>query len=101
MDNNNINKYLQNKEYTKAVEELSTLIDKRQNLLNCLIKRGEVYYIMEEHSKALNDYNKAFKIDPKDKNIESKIEMIIDILNFMAFDIYSATNLNLDPWLDN
>jgi tetratricopeptide (TPR) repeat protein len=101
MDNNNINKYLQNKEYTKAVEELSTLIDKRQNLLNFLIKRGEVYYIMEEHSKALNDYNKAFKINPKDKNIESKIEMIKDILKFKALDIYSATNLNLDPWLDN
>jgi hypothetical protein len=56
---------------------------------------------MEEHSKALNDYNKAFKIDPKDKIIGSKIEMIKDILKFQSLNIYEATNLNLDPWLDD
>lgn len=103
MDNikTKINKYIQDKEYRKAVEELSDLIDKNKDLLNCLILRAEVYNILEEHSKALNDYNKAFKIDSTNKIIGSKIEMIKDILKFKSLNIYEATNLNLDPWLDD
>lgn len=101
MDDIKINKYIQDKEYTKAVEVLSDLIDNNQDLLNCLILRGDIYYILEEHSKALNDYNKAFKINPKDKIIGSKIEMIKDILKFQSLNIHEATNLNFDPWLDD
>ena len=96
-----INKYIRNKEFKKALKELSYFIDQDQDLLNCLVLRGEVYYILEEHSKALNDFNKAFKIDPKDKIIGSKIEMIKDILKFQSLNIYESTNLNLDPWLDD
>jgi tetratricopeptide (TPR) repeat protein len=96
-----IKKNIQDKEYAKALKELSKLIDKDQDLLNCLILRGEVYYILEDHSKSLNDYNKAFKMNPKDKIIGSKIEMIKDILKFQSLNIYEATNLNLDPWLDD
>ena len=103
MDNikTKINKYIQDKEYKKAIKELSELIDKDQDLLNCFILRAEVYYILEEHSKALNDFNKAFKFDSTNKNIGSKIEMIKDILKFQSLNIYEATNLNLDPWLDD
>lgn len=102
MDNteSKINKYIQEKEFKKAINELSDLINKGHDLLNNLILRGEVYYILEEHSKALNDFNKVIKIDSKNKIIASKIEMIKDILKFQSLNIYEATNLNLDPWLD-
>ncbi len=96
-----IKTYIQNKEYTKAIKELSDLIDKGKDLLSNLLLRAEVHYILEQHAKSLNDYNKAFKIDSKNKIIASKIEMIKDILKFQSLNIYEATNLNLDPWLDD
>jgi len=96
-----IEKYIQNQEYTKAIEVLTCLIDKDLNKVDWLILRGSIYYITQEYSKSLNDYNKALKIDPKNKIIPSKVEMIKDILKFQALDIFASTNLNLDPWLDN
>jgi tetratricopeptide (TPR) repeat protein len=96
-----IEKYIQNQEYTKAIEVLTSLIDKDLNKVDWLILRGSIYYITQEYSKSLNDYNKALKIDPKNKIIPSKVEMIKDILKFQALDIFASTNLNLDPWLDN
>lgn len=96
-----IDKYIQDQEYTKVIEELTSLIDKDLNIVNWLILRGDIYNIKQEYSKALNDYNKVLKIDPNNKIISSKVEMIKDILKFQALDIYESTNLNKDPWLDD
>ena len=65
------------------------------------ILRGDVYNIKQEYAKALNDYNKVLKLEPGNKIINSKVEMIKDILKFQALDIYASTNLNIDPWLDD
>ena len=96
-----IDKYIQDQEYTKVIEELTSLIDKDLKIVNWLILRGDIYNIKQEYSKALNDYNKVLKIDPNNKIISSKVEMIKDILKFQALDIYESTNLNKDPWLDD
>ena len=103
MDNikTKIDKYVQDQEYAKAIEELTSLIDKDLNKVDWLILRGDIYNIKQEYSKALNDYNKVLKIDPKNKIISSKVEMIKDILKFQALDIFASTNLNQDPWLDD
>lgn len=95
-----VDEYIQNQEYTKAIIELTDLINNKSNVYICLKLRADVYYLKQEFAKALNDYNKVLKIDPGDKSIVSKIEMIKDILKFQSLDIYSATNLNMDPWLD-
>ncbi len=96
-----IDKYIQNQKYAKAIEVLTGLIDKDLNKVDCLILRGDIYNIKQEYSKSLNDYNKVLKIDPKNKIILSKVEMIKDILKFQALDIFASTNLNIDPWLDD
>ncbi len=96
-----INKYIQDQEYTKAIDELTDCINNNQDTFDCLRLRGDIYYIRQEFSKALNDYNRALKIDLKNKSLHSKVEMIKDILKFQALDIYSSTNLNKDPWLDD
>ena len=103
MDNikTKIEKYIQNQEYAKAVEVLTSLIHKDLNKVDWLILRGNIYNIKQEYSKSLNDYNKVLKIDPKNKIISSKVEMIKDILKFQALDIFASTNLNIDPWLDD
>ncbi|MFC2104635.1 tetratricopeptide repeat protein [Bacteroidota bacterium] len=96
-----IEKYIQNQEYTIAIEELNSLIDKKTDIVILLILRGDIYNKKQEYSKALNDYNRALKLEPRNKKIASKIEIIKDILKFQALDIYGATNLNKDPWLDD
>ena len=96
-----IDKYIHDQEFTKAIEVLTDLINKNIETVNCLFWRGDVYFLKQEYSKALNDYNKVLKNDPENKSLKSKVEMIKDILKFQSLDIYSSTNLNLDPWLDD
>ncbi len=96
-----IEKYIQDQEYAKAIEVLTSIINKDLNKVDWLILRGNIYYIKQEYSKSLNDYNKVLKIDPKNKIISSKVEMIKDILKFQTLDIFASTNLNMDPWLDD
>lgn len=96
-----IDKYIQYQEFTKAIDELTDCINKDLDTINCFKLRGDIYNFTQQYSKALNDYNKVLKIDPENKNLNSKVEMIKDILKFQALDIYSATNLNKDPWLDD
>lgn len=96
-----INKYIKNQEYTKAIEELSDLIEEDSKNIDWLKFRGDIYNLNQEYGKALNDYNKVLKIETDNKIIASKIEMIKDILKFQALDIFESTNLNKDPWLDD
>ncbi|HAF28666.1 MAG TPA: hypothetical protein DCG75_06420 [Bacteroidales bacterium] len=96
-----IDKYIQDQEYTKAIDELTDYIERDIDVINCFMLRGDVYYIKQEFAKALNDFNKVLKIDPENKSLNAKVEMIKDILKFQALDIYSSTNLNKDPWLDD
>lgn len=96
-----VDKYIQDQEYTKAIDELTDYINKDLDTINWLSLRGDMYNITQQYSKALNDYNKVLKIDPENKSLISKVEMIKDILKFQALDIYSSTNLNKDPWLDD
>ena len=96
-----IDKYIQDQEYTRAIEELNILIEKYKEQVIWLKYRGDIYYITQKYAKALNDYNKVLNSDLRTREVAAKIEMIKDILKFEALDIYSATNLNNDPWLDD
>ena len=96
-----INKYIQDKEYDKALNELCDLLQKHTDDAKWFIIRGDLYYSLQKYSDALNDYNKVLKIEPENKFFLSKVEMITEILRFEAIDIFESTNLNNDPWLDN
>ncbi len=96
-----VEKLINNKEYKKAIELLSSLIESDKENSKWLKMRGETYYLLQEFANALNDFSKVLKSDPKCKNIASKIEMIKEILKFQALDIFESTNMNLDPWLDH
>ena len=96
-----INKYIRDKEYDKALNELGNMLKIYPDDAKWFIIRGDLYYSMQKYSDALNDYNKVLKIEQGNKLILSKVEMIREILRFEAVDIFSSTNLNNDPWLDN
>jgi tetratricopeptide (TPR) repeat protein len=95
-----VEKLINNKEYIRAIELLSSLIETDRENIKWLRLRGEVYYLLQEFSNAINDFSKVLKIEPESKNLASKIEMIKEILKFQALDIFESTNLNVDPWLD-
>ncbi|MCB2196621.1 MAG: tetratricopeptide repeat protein [Bacteroidetes bacterium] len=103
MDNikKNIERYINNQEYTKALEELTNYILNNKKDVELYILRGDIYYKKQEYGKALNDFNLVINLQPDNKIIKSRVEMIKDILKFQALDIYSSTNLNKDPWLDD
>lgn len=103
MDNikKNIERYIKNQEYTKALEELTNYILNNKKDVELYILRGDIYYKKQEYGKALNDFNLVINLQPDNKIIKSRVEMIKDILKFQALDIYSSTNLNKDPWLDD
>jgi tetratricopeptide (TPR) repeat protein len=99
-ENKAVEKLINNKEYKKAIELISSLLEADNENIKWLQMRGDIYYLTQEYAKALNDFSKVLKSDSKCKNIASKIEMIKEILKFQASDIYGSTNMNLDPWLD-
>ena len=96
-----IKKNIQDKEYDKALNELAEMLQKYPDDAKWFIIRGDLYYSLQKYSDALNDYNKVLKIESDNQIILSKVEMIREILRFEAVDIFSSTNLNNDPWLDN
>ena len=96
-----IKQFIENKEYEKALEKLNNiLVDDSENI-EYLILRGDIFHLQQKFSKALNDYNRVLKLNPENKFLSSKTEMIKDILKFQALDIFESTNLNMDPWLDD
>lgn len=96
-----IEEYIYNQEYTKAIKELTRCISNHKNDRILYILRGDIYFKKQQYANALNDFNKVLRLKPDDKIIQSKVEMIKDILKFQALDIYSSTNLNKDPWLED
>ena len=95
-----IEKSINNKEYQLAINDLDLALKNNPENKELLLIRGDLFYNLQRYSDALNDYNKVLRIESENKIVSSKVEMIKDILKFQNLDIYAATNLNLDPWLD-
>ena len=61
---------------------------------------------IEEHSKnqefasALNFAIKILEIDPKNKKALTEKELLEEILRYVNIDVFSSTNLFMDPWED-
>ena len=54
-----------------------------------LVERGRWYYRRQEWGKALNDFNRALRIDPARDDARQYAEQIEEILAFRYKDIYN------------
>lgn len=63
-----VNKYIDNGEYSKALKEFNEEIRINPNYARAYYDRGDVYYDKGEYDKAIEDYNKAIKIDPNSQS---------------------------------
>ena len=69
-------------------------------------KIEEYFKRIEESSKkqdfpsALNLTLQILKIDPENKKALTEKELLEEILRFKNIDIFSSTNLFMDPWED-
>jgi len=69
-------------------------------------KIEEYFKRIEESSKkqdfpsALNLTLQILKIDPENKKALTEKELLEEILRFKNIDVFSSTNLFMDPWED-
>lgn len=61
--------------------------DSRRRLL--YVERGQWHYRRNEWGEALNDFNRALKIDPDHREARQFVEMTYEILSFRHTDIYN------------
>jgi len=55
---------LYKKEYKKAVDYFSKVIDLDKGDANAYAFRGQAYHYMEKFTEAMSDYNKALELEP-------------------------------------
>ncbi|MFO7828081.1 MAG: tetratricopeptide repeat protein [Bacteroidales bacterium] len=96
-----VDQLIEKKDFNRAIDELTKFYLENPGNTQILIKRGDIYYKLQNYTQALNDYNKALKNGINNKELKAKVEMISNIIKFQGSDIYGATNLNNDPWLDD
>ena len=96
-----VDQLIEKNDFIRAIDELTKFYLENQDKTQVLIKRGDIYYKLQKYTQALNDYNKALKNDLNNKELKAKVEIISNIIKFQGSDIYAATNLNNDPWLDD
>ncbi len=62
--------------------------------------RAELFVKLQQHHKAINDYNQILSKDKSDQKAIVQLEMLTTILRYNNTDIYSSTNTNMDPWME-
>ncbi|MEE4197127.1 MAG: hypothetical protein V2I54_05745 [Bacteroidales bacterium] len=87
--------------YHEALEQMNKIRDHYPDNAEILVKRGDLWFKLQDYTNALNDYNRSltYGVEATDE-VKAKIEIITDIIKYQGSDIYSATNLQNDPWLD-
>ena len=53
------------------------------------IERGKYFYRRNEWGKAINDFNKAMKLEPENEEARQLYDMVYEILSFRYKDIYN------------
>ena len=53
------------------------------------IERGKYFYRRNEWGKAINDFNKAMKLEPENEEAQQLHDMVYEILSFRYKDIYN------------
>lgn len=63
-----------------------------------LLAEAYEHFNRNEFSDAINVLNKMLKVDPDHKEAIALKDQVERILKFSNTDIYSCTNLFMDPW---
>jgi len=96
-----VDQFIEKNKYTEAIEQLNKLQKQYPKNGEIFVKRADLFYKLQKYTDALNDYNQSLKYDPKHSDeVKAKIEIITNIIKYQGSDIYAATNLHNDPWLD-
>jgi tetratricopeptide (TPR) repeat protein len=96
-----VNQFIEENKYAEAIEQLNKLQKQYPKNGEIFVKRADLFYKLQKYSDALNDYTQSLKYDIKQSDkVKAKIEMITNIIKYQGSDIYAATNLHNDPWLD-
>ncbi len=74
---------------TEYIERLDMKIKDNPESVELYIERGKWYHHRAQWGNALNDFNKAIKIDPSLDEIKQYVEMIQEILAYRHIDIYN------------
>jgi regulator of sirC expression with transglutaminase-like and TPR domain len=88
----------------EEIEELIRKLNKRIQTdgfdSGWLHLRAELYVKLQQHHKAINDYNLILSKNKSDQKALVQLEMLTTILRYNNTDIYSSTNTNMDPWME-
>jgi hypothetical protein len=74
-------------------------INKRDKI-DDFFKRIEEHLKRQEFASALNIIPKILEIDPNNKRALTEKDLLEEILRFKNIDVFSSTNLFMDPWED-
>jgi predicted negative regulator of RcsB-dependent stress response len=87
-------------EIEALIHELSSRINADSFNSGLLHLRAELYVKLQQHHKAINDYNLILSKNKSDQKARVQLEMLTTILRYNNTDIYSSTNTNMDPWME-
>ena len=71
-----------------------------QNKIDKLFKRIEEFSKRQDFPSALNLTFKILEIDPKNRKALTEKKLLEEILRYVNIDVFSSTNLFMDPWED-
>jgi len=96
-----VDQFIEENKYTEAIEQLNKLHNQYPKKGEIFVKRADLFYKLQKYTDALNDYNQSLTLgDKHSEDVKAKIEIITNIIKYQGSDIYAATNLHNDPWLD-
>ena len=87
-------------EIENLIQRISTKINSEDVDSSLLHLRAELYVKLQQHHKAINDYNLILSKNKSDQEALVQLEMLTTILRYNNTDIYSSTNTNMDPWME-
>jgi hypothetical protein len=87
-------------EIENLIQQISRIMDSEEPESALLHLRAGLFVKLQQHHKAINDYNLILSKNKSDQKALVQLEMLSTILRYNNTDIYSSTNTNMDPWME-
>ena len=76
------------------------MLIKKRNRIKLYFEQIDEHSKRQEFACALNLTFKILEIDPKNKKAITEKELLEEIIKYVNIDVFSSTNLFMDPWED-